>query len=250
MLVNEVILKEDVAETKDLMAVANYVSRWMLSRKNRETFDGVDLTLDRIEYYSGKPIPNIQTRAVKFLLFKPIPEHSYSPLRFVSNNPDLLGEREFGSYSPVPQHIIAINLKLLIAKKRNPASTILHELDHALVDLKSSGRAFFSTPYNQPKDDFNAYLKHPMEVNARFQQALWDLASNYETVARSDVYSAIATNLEQHRLSSNDFENPKEYRKLISRAYKFLLDVSQIIDKKEKPGFIQTVKNLIKKWMI
>ena len=250
MLINEVILGEDVAETKDLMAIANYVSRWMLSRKNRETFDGFDMTLERIEYYMGKPIPKIQSRAVRFLLFNPIPEHSHSPLRFVSNDRELTGEKELGSYSPVPHHIININTNLILQKKRNPASTILHELQHALDDLKSGGRAFYSTPYKQPKDDYQAYLKHPMEINARFSQALWNLASNYETVARSDVYNAIANNLQQNRISSTDFENPKEYRRLITRAYKFLADVSQIIDKKEKPGFIQKIKTLIKKWMI
>jgi len=248
VLINEITLKEDVVETKDLMAIANYVSRWMLSRKNRETFDGFDLTLDRIEYLMGKPIPKIQSKSVKFLLFKPIPEYSQSPLRFVSNDRELTGENELGAYAPVPHHIININTNLILQKKRNLASTILHELQHALDDLKSGGRAFYSTPYKQPKDDYQAYLKHPMEVNARFSQALWDLASNYDKVARSDVYSAIRSNLEQHRLYSEDFENPKEYKRLITRAYKFLSDVSQIIDKKEKPGFIQTIKNLIKKW--
>jgi hypothetical protein len=250
VLIEEITLQEDVAETKDLMAVANYVSRWMLSRKNIETFDGFDMTLERIAYHMGKPIPPIQTKSVKFLLFKAIPNYSDEPLRFVSNDREMTGEREFGAYSPVPYHIININTKLLLQKKKNPASTILHELQHALDDLKSGGRALLAVPYKQPKDDYQAYLKHPMEVNARFSQALWDLASNYDRVARSDVYSAIANNLQQHRLRSEDFENPKEYKRLITRAYKFLADVSQIIDKKEKPGFVQTVKNLIKKYLV
>ena len=247
MLINEVVLDEDVTETKDLMAVANYVAQWMKSEQHAKAFNNVDATLQEIEQLSGKPLPPIKSYIVKWLLFKPIPEHTNDPLRFIANHPSA-GKKEFGYYMPVPAHIININMNLILQREKNPASTILHELQHALDDIKSGGRAFLSTPYKLPKDDYQAYLKHPMEVNARFQQALWDLATNYETVARSDVYNAIATNLQQHRISSTDFENPKEYRRLISRAYKFLADVSQIIDKKEKPGFVQTIKNLIKKW--
>lgn len=249
MLINEVVLDEDVAESKDLMSIALYVSKWMKSEQHKKAFDNVDVTLKEIEQLSGSPIPAIKSYLVKWLLFKPIPEHTNDPLRFIANHPSI-GNRELGYYMPVPNHVININLNLIEKNNRNAASTILHELQHALDDLKSGGRAFLSTPYKLPKDDYKAYLKHPMEVNARFSQALWDLASNYETVARSDVYNAIASNLQQHKISSTDFENPKEYRRLISRAYKFLSDVSQIIDKKEQPGFVQRIKNLIKKWMI
>lgn len=249
MLINEVVLDEDIAETKDLMSIAHYVAKWMMSEKHKNAFNAVDATLKEIEQISGNPIPPIKSYWIKWLLFKPIPEHTNDPLRFIANHPSS-NSRELGYYMPVPSHIININLDLLEKTNRNPASTILHELQHALDDLKSGGRAFLSTPYKQPKDDYQAYIKHPMEVNARFSQALWDLATNYETVARSDVYSAITNNLEQHRIKSQDFDNPKEYRRLITRAYKFLADVSQIIDKKEKPGFVQKIKTLIKKWMI
>ena len=249
MLINEVVLDEDVAETKDLMAIALYVSRWMKSEQHKKAFDKVDTTLKEIEQISGNPIPPINSYLVKWLLFKPIPEHTNDPLRFIANHPSASG-RELGYYMPVPTHIININLNLIEKNKRNLASTLLHEMQHALDDLKSGGRAVLSTPYKLPKDDYQAYLKHPIEVNARFSQALWDLAANYETVARSDVYSAIAKNLEKYKISSTDFENPKEYRRLISRAYKFLSDVSQIINNKEKPGFVQKIKTLIKKWMI
>ena len=248
MLINEVILKEDVAETKDLMAVADYVSKWMLSDKNRTYYDGAELEIVDIQKLSNKQIPNIKTKTVMYLLLRPIPGQTQDPLRFVTHLPNETFDNERGAYFPAPYHSININLDLILKRKINPASVILHELQHALDDLKSSGKVISN--YTSPTTDLKKYLKHPSEINARFSQALWDLASNFETVARSDVYNAIASNLEQHRLSSKDFENPKEYRRLISRAYKFLSDVSQIIDKKEKPGFIQTVKNLIKKWMI
>lgn len=246
MLINEITLKEDVAETKDLMAIANYVARWMLSDKNRNEYDGDELEIVDIQQLSNKKIPDIKTKTVMRLLLRPIPGRTKSPLLFVTHLPKNTFDGERGSYFPAPYHSININLDYILKKKGNPASTLLHELQHALDDLKSGGKNM--KDYSQPKDDYKKYLRHPTEINARFSQALWDLATNFETVARSDVYNAIKTNLAQHRLSDAEVENPKEYRRLISRAYKFLVDVSQIVDKKEKPGFIQTIKNLIKKW--
>lgn len=247
MLINEVLLKEDVAETKDLMAIANYVSRWMQSDINREEWDGNELQIRDIEDITGIKIPAIKTATVKWLLLKPLPQRTRSPLRFVTHLPKNTFDGERGAYFPAPYHSININLNWILKKKANPASTLLHELQHALDDMKSGGEVIKN--YTSHATDFKQYLKHPSEINARFSQALWDLATNYETVARSDVYKAITTNLAQHKLTNVEVEDPKQYRRLISRAYKFLVDVSQIIDKKEKPGFIQTLKNLIKKWL-
>ena len=248
MLLNELFLQEDVAETKDLMAVANYVARWMHSDINREEYDGEELQIIDIQDITGQKIPDIKTQAVKWLLFKPIPERTKSPLRFVTHLPKNTFKGERGSYFPTPYHSININLDFILKRKGNVASTVLHELQHALDDMKSSGK--FMAYYTNAATDFQQYLKNPSEINARFSQALWDLATNYETVARSDVYKAITKNLAQHKLTNVEVEDSKQYRRLISRAYKFLVDVSQIIDNKEKPGFIQTIKNLIKKWMI
>jgi hypothetical protein len=248
MLINEITLKEDVAETKDLMAIAHYINSWMQSDANKYDHDTEELEIRDIQQITGKKIPDIKTATVKWLLFKPVPERTRTPLKFVTHLPKNTFDGERGSYFPPPYHSININLDYILKKKGNPASTILHELQHALDDLKSGGMTL--NQYTRPTDDYKSYLKHPAEINARFSQALWDLATNYETVARSDVYNAIKNNLSQNRIASQDFENQKEYKRLITRAYKFLSDVSQIIDKKEKPGFIQTVKNLIKKWMI
>jgi hypothetical protein len=247
MLINEITLKEDVAETKDLMAIAHYINQWMQSDFNKYENDTEELEIRDIQQITGKKIPDIKTATVKWLLFKPIPERTKTPLKFVTHLPKNTFKGERGTYFPPPYHSININLDYILKKKGNPASTILHELQHALDDLKSGGRNMKG--YIQPKDDFQSYLKHPTEINARFSQALWDLATNFETVARGDVYNAITTNLAQHRLHSKDFQNPKEFKRLITRAYKFLTDVSQIIDKKEKPGFVQTIKNLIRKWL-
>lgn len=249
MRISEVILREDVAETKDLMAIAHYVSQWMQSDINREEYDGEELQIIDIQDITKRKIPDIQTPIVKWLLFKPVPERTKSPLRFVTHLPENTFDKEHGSYFPAPYHSININLDWIRKRKSNPTSILLHELQHALDDMKSSGK-FMSYQNRSQEMDYDQYLKNPSEINARFSQALWDLALNFETVARSDVYDAIQTNLRKNRIRSMDFEDPKQYRRLISRAYKFLADVSQIVDKKEKPGFVQKIKSLIKKWLV
>lgn len=249
MLINEVVLKEDVAETKDLMAIAHYVSGWMQSDINREEYDSEEIQIIDIQDITGRKIPDIKTPTVKWLLFKPVPERTKSPLRFVTHLPNNTFDKELGAYFPAPYHSININLDRIKKRKLNPTSILLHELQHALDDMKSSGK-FMSYQSRSQQMDYDQYLKRPSEINARFSQALWDLASSFETVARSDVYDAIQTNLAKNRIRSEDFEDTSQYRRLISRAYKFLADVSQIVDKKEKPGFVQKIKSLIKKWLI
>ena len=91
MLINEVVLKEDVAETKDLMAIANYVSHWMRSDVNREEWDGDELQIVDIQDITKQKIPDIKTQTVKWLLFKPVPERTKSPLRFVQKLMIVLG---------------------------------------------------------------------------------------------------------------------------------------------------------------
>lgn len=247
MLINEVVLKEDVAETKDLMAIANYVSHWMRSDVNREEWDGDELQIVDIQDITKQKIPDIKTQTVKWLLFKPVPERTKSPLRFVTHLRDNTFDKERGAYFPAPYHSININLDLILKIKGNVASTVLHELQHALDDLKSSGKVM--SDYTDATTDFKKYLQHPTEINARLSQALWDMASKYDTITKGDVYSKVTGMLKANRLTPEIIPNPKQYKRLIVRSYKFLDDLGQIIDNKQKPGFIQAVKNLIKKWI-
>ncbi len=229
------------------MAIANYVSHWMRSDVNREEWDGDELQIVDIQDITKQKIPDIKTQTVKWLLFKPVPERTKSPLRFVTHLRDNTVDKERGAYFPAPYHSININLDYILAKKGNPASTILHELQHALDDLKSSGKTMGG--YVRPESDIQAYMRHPTEINARLSQALWDMASKYDTITKGDVYSKIIRMLKANNLTPKIIPNPKQYKRLIVRSYKFLDDVGQIIDNKQKPGFIQAVKNLIKKWI-
>lgn len=249
MLINEVILDEDTTETKDLMAVANYVSKWMTSEAGKK-YEGKKLTLNQIHHAWGQPLPKIQSETVKYILSYPLEGLTYEPLRFVFNGKEESEENELGAFFPPPEQMINIHLELILHRGRNSASILLHELQHALDDFKSSGRAFYAQKYADHNQDMKAYMSHPMEINARFAQSLWDMAAQYESIARSDVYAAITQNLEKHKLRASDFPDQRAYKRLISRAYKFLSEVGQVIDMKQenKPTFVQKVKYLIKKW--
>lgn len=251
MLINEILLQEDNAETRDMMAIAYYVANWFESPEH-EAVKGDALTLKQIEREWGQAVPSLKTKTVQWLVYKPIPGESPDPLRFAANNEHLVGDTEFGAYNPPHLHAIGINLNLLAKRGKTSPSTILHEIDHALVDFKSGGRAITAEPYKQPtnKDSYKSYLQHPMEVNARFAQALWNIAVRYDSIEKSNLLPTITHVLAANQITPEIVPDPKQYKKLITRSYKFLDDVGQIIaDKpKDKPTLVQRVKGLIKKW--
>jgi hypothetical protein len=251
VLLNELFLQEDNAEMRDLMAVAYYLSRWFASPKYDGLAKKYSLTIKEIEKIFGEPAPKIQTKSVNWLLFKEFPGESYEPLRFIANHPNLVGKHDFGGYTPPPHYIVAINTDLLTKRGKTTASTLLHELDHALIDLKSRGQAMgnYATPTD--KDSYKVYLQHPMEVNARFAQSLWDLAVRYDKISKDNLLPTIKNVFNANQINQEVITDPKKYKRLIVRSYKFLDDVGQIIDikKTDKPTFVQRVKNLIRKWL-
>ena len=251
MLLNELFLQEDNAEMRDLMAVAYYLSRWFASPNYNGMATKESLTISEIEKIFGQPAPKVQTKTVKWLLYYDFPGESYEPLRFAANNPNLVGPQEFGGYTPPPHYIVAINIDLLTKRGKTTASTLLHELDHALIDLKSRGQAMGKYAAPSDKDSYKAYLQHPMEINARFAQTLWDLAVRYDKISKDNLLPTIKDVLTANQINQEVIPNPKQYKRLIIRSYKFLDDVGQIIDikKTDKPTFVQRVKNLIRKWL-
>lgn len=98
-------------------------------------------------------------------------------------------------------------------------SSLIHELQHAMDKVKSSGKAFNVPNVNAGGNDsskYEAYLKLPYEVNARFAQAL--LAIQGMIDARIDIRTAITKALKDYEL---DELTPKIYKRLSSRAFKF-----------------------------
>lgn len=254
MLINEVLLDEDVTETKDIMALADYVGRFMRNPDMKILFNKRGLlaffTLPEIAQVTKEPPPRFKSKLVWGMMKYGIPEYSHFPLRFTVNHPELTGENELGSYIP---SLYAININLdLINVRRNgdPRDVLMHEITHAFDDYKSNGHAL-SKGYITPDDPegFNSYLMQPLEVNARFSQALWDLAVRIEKISSHEVYPAIEQSLNKFKLDASRFKDPKQHRRLVVRAYKFMDDVIKIAPRvPDKKTFLGKVKALIKKW--
>jgi hypothetical protein len=105
------------------------------------------------------------------------------------------------------------------------ASILVHELQHALDDLKSKGRALAHNPADNLDSAvaYQQYLSLPKEINARFAQALLDIAE-YATrmVSRDQLTVAIQVAFNNHQLTRELFgNNVAQYRRLLSRTYKF-----------------------------
>ena len=97
-------------------------------------------------------------------------------------------------------------------------SILIHEIQHAIDDFKSNGKAFDSQPGSIDKiavsrDD---YLKYPHEVNARFTQALLDIQDMLDE--GKTVKDAINISFRVNELNG---KYVKDINRLMSRAYKF-----------------------------
>lgn len=116
-------------------------------------------------------------------------------------------------------------------------STFIHEMQHALDDIKSRGK--FDSEAGQPKSttgnqqqQYIQYLKLPHEINARFTQAILDIALQYNTVEGPHRLQDLITKaFANHNLN---VASKREYKHLMSRAYKFF-DAMQRSPKKIEP---------------
>lgn len=106
-------------------------------------------------------------------------------------------------------------------------SVLIHELTHALDDVKSAGK-YSKTPWATGADDspmvknderYQQYLRSKHEINARFLQALLDISINYHHVEGphrlQDLIKSIFT---KHKL---DVANNQQMKRLMSRAYQY-----------------------------
>jgi hypothetical protein len=116
-------------------------------------------------------------------------------------------------------------------------STLVHEMQHALDDIKSEGK--FDSPamkkQNKTGDEeqqYRQYLKLPYEINARFTQAILDIALQYNKIEGPyRLQDLIKNAFSNHNL---DVASRREYKHLMTRAYKFF-DAMQNSPKKIEP---------------
>lgn len=109
-------------------------------------------------------------------------------------------------------------------------SELVHELRHALDDIKSSGRFLqgknTSTPRSTSSDPRSAYLSLPLEINARFSQAIHSIIKDLTgtTPTRKEIMDAIRIEFFVQNITAffpNKMNDPA-YRRLFTRALSYL----------------------------
>lgn len=115
-------------------------------------------------------------------------------------------------------------------------STFIHEMQHALDDIKSQGKYAPDANKDSNTDDEQAryqnYLKLPYEINARFTQALLDISLQYNKIEGPyRLQDLIINAFKNHNLN---VASSKQYKHLAGRAYKFF-DAIQNSPKKIEP---------------
>ena len=122
-----------------------------------------------------------------------------------------------GAYNDDPK-ILLLDLDIIKTSPPKIESTIIHELRHALDLSKSKGK------FNS-KDDQKDYPFRPLEINARFSQALDDIrklqAKHPEKHKLMDIikYALMQHNIRQ--IFPRGLKSPR-YKRLISRIYQQL----------------------------
>ena len=71
MFLNELLLTEDTAELKDIMAIAHYISSWVVRQDDRLWDRGYTYTLSNIAKISGKAPPKLRTASVIYMVYSP-----------------------------------------------------------------------------------------------------------------------------------------------------------------------------------
>lgn len=120
-------------------------------------------------------------------------------------------------------------------------SVLIHELTHAMDDVKSAGKyskthwvkgADDTSPMTKDDDRYQQYLRSNHEINARFLQALLDISINYHHVEGPHrLQDLIKSIFAKHRL---DVATDKQMKRLMSRAYMYF-DAIQNSPKKAEP---------------
>lgn len=109
-------------------------------------------------------------------------------------------------------------------------SELVHELRHALDDVKSSGRFLqgrkTNTPISKNDDPRSAYLSLPLEINARFSQAIHSIIKDLKGTnpTRKDIVDAIRVEFFVQSITPffpKKMQDPA-YRRLFSRALNYL----------------------------
>lgn len=142
------------------------------------------------------------------------------------------GTQTRGSFFP-GKNLIWLNQGLMQEGVASMASTIGHELRHALDFVLSGGKPFRSG--RSPAKTTDEYLRNPQEVNARFTQALWAMAFDAIEHKPRDAHEAlriIDDCLYRLHLSRDMFpqgaRGDRQHNRLRSRAIRYWTEVARL----------------------
>lgn len=119
---------------------------------------------------------------------------------------------------------------ILVPKEtRQLESEIVHELRHALDDIKSSGKFLQGRKTTSPRFSTSAnsvYLSTPVEINARFTQAIHSIVKDLQgtSPSRAEIIQAIKVEFIVQNITPffpKKMADP-DYRRLFTRALSYL----------------------------
>jgi hypothetical protein len=230
------------------MNIANYVAAFLINHAK----NGYGYDIQHMEEFG--PFPQLRTEEAYSMIY----DHG---LTFTVMNGQKIkkGKRYLGAYAK-GRNLIWVDRRLLVRSKML-VSILLHELQHALDDIRSGGKALPDNDPDQPRDQ---YLSRPQEINARFSQALYDLVDlqasymeqNGKPWDRQKSAEMIMGILDSHQLGKTLFSGPdgqRAYQRMLSRAYKFNDEVRNLITVnrggERKQSIIDRIKLLIRAYL-
>jgi len=134
-------------------------------------------------------------------------------------------ENVIGGFHP-PSFSITLHPKFFINLPSEQAilriqNSLMHEIRHAVDHVMSSGACTGNlidiTQAAQISGNYNDYFGHPMEVNARYSQAVLLIS---KSLPSRDLKGLILTTFNDNDLTAK-FLGQKKFNHLVSRAYKF-----------------------------
>lgn len=244
MRLHEFVLNEDTEEYRDLNTISKYVADYMIKYKPMQFVTASEMA-------KQMQFPTITAGAMINLLFD-------VDLAFALIPPKK-AEGALGWYEP-EQHTITVD-KRMVRHRPELVTTLAHEIQHALDDFKSAGHALRKpADYTGYKDDFVKYLKLHPEVNARFTQALLDIITveadaKYKTgrvgTPRETMTQVVPLIFQKHKLNKTLLDD-RQFRRLLSRAYKFYDEVKDTIEAapdQPKATLIDKLKQLVGRYV-
>ena len=243
------ILAETAEESQDINTLAKFITSNIL---NKNEFDYAHV----YKLVPAEEWPKIKSPIIQQMLSVLRIKNIKDPTRTANGT---IGRDDDGS------------LWMYIAPGYNPirtASTVAHELAHALDLIKSQGKVFKKSRSYHDKpdssvwtaDDWKNYRGNPMEINARFAEVLIfisdDVIDNLHndpnwSLSRDHLVNWITKLFRFYKIDRSLFgEGPKgqkSYNRLLSRTMQFYQQLLQIArqDAVQKPGLLKKISTAV-----